>query len=79
MISKSYAGLQRTAFMDKIMNIAFKIHFYLFIIHIFLLFFFYKEDFIENQQKKTRLTKTMYTAIYKLYNPPQTSKYRHYT
>ena len=40
--------------------------------------FFYKEDFIENQLK-TWLTKTIYKAIYKLYNPPPTSKYGHYT
>ena len=41
-------------------------------------FFFNKEDFIENQQE-TRLTKTIYEAIYKLYNPLTTSKSRHYT
>ena len=40
--------------------------------------FFYKEDFIENQQNR-RLTKTIYRAMYKIYNPPPTSKYRHYT
>ena len=28
------------------------------------IFFFYKEDYIENQQKRT-LTKTIYTVIYK--------------
>ena len=39
---------------------------------------FCKKDFIENQQN-TKLTKTIYRAIYKLYNPPPTSKYRHYT
>ena len=38
----------------------------------------HKEDFIENQQKR-RITKTTYRAIYKIYNPPPTSKCRHYT
>ena len=34
--------------------------------NIFKAIFFYKEDFIENQQKR-RLTKTIYRAIYKIY------------